>query len=64
MCRKYFTQRDRASEKESIDSIQQMAEAQGITETPKAGNQMVWMGQMNNIRSAAVEIINKEFIYR
>jgi hypothetical protein len=41
-----------------------MAEAQGITETPKAGNQMVWMGQMNNIRSAAVEIINKEFIYR
>ena len=41
-----------------------MAETQGITETPKAGNQMVLGGQMNNIRSAAVEIINKEFIYR
>ena len=43
--------------------IKQMAESQGITETLKAKDQMVWVGAMNNIRNAAEEIINAEIIF-
>ena len=41
----------------------QMAKAQGITDTLKAQDQLGWMGAMNNIRSAAEEIVLSEFIY-
>ena len=41
----------------------QMAAAQGITEELKAKDQMAWVGAMNNIRSAAEEIIYSELIY-
>ena len=44
--------------------IRQMAERQGITEKLKARDQMAWVGAMNNIRSAAEEIILNELIYR
>ena len=37
--------------------IEQMAQAQGITEQLKAENQMAWVGAMNNIRSAAEELV-------
>ena len=37
--------------------IKQMAQAQGVTEQLKAENQMAWVGAMNNIRSAAEEIV-------
>ena len=35
--------------------IEQMAQAQGITEQLKSKNQIAWVGAMNNIRSAAEE---------
>ena len=41
----------------------QMAESQGITEALKAQDQMAWVGAMNNIRSAAEEIVLSELIY-
>lgn len=41
-----------------------MSETQGITEALNVTNQIIWVGQMNNIRSAAMEIINKEIIYK
>lgn len=41
----------------------QMAKSQGITEAPKAKDQMAWVGAMNNIRNAAEEIILNELIY-
>ena len=41
----------------------QMAKSQGVTEILKAKNQMAWVGAMNNIRSAAEEIILSELIY-
>ena len=41
----------------------QMAKAQGITEDLKARDQMTWVGAMNNIRSAAEEIVCTELIY-
>ena len=43
--------------------IEQMAQAQGITEQLKAENQIAWVGAMNNIRSAAEETVANELIY-
>ncbi|MEY8317904.1 TnpV protein [Oscillospiraceae bacterium 50-58] len=42
----------------------QMVFGNKITETMKTTNQMTWAGRMNNIRSAAMEIINKQIIYK
>ena len=39
--------------------ISQMAEAQGINEDLKARDQMAWVGAMNNIKSAALEILRE-----
>ena len=43
--------------------IQQMALAQGITETQKSTDQMAWVGKMNNLRASATEFVNTEIIY-
>lgn len=40
-----------------------MKETQGITEELKARDPMAWVGAMNNIRSAAEEILFAEVIY-
>ncbi len=42
--------------------VKQMAAQQGITEELKVQDQMAWVGAMNNIHSAATEIIIKELI--
>ena len=44
--------------------VEQMKQAQGITEQLKAENQMEWVARMNNIQSCAREIADKEMIYR
>lgn len=44
--------------------IEQMAQAQGITEQLKEENQMAWVGAMNNIRSAAEEVVLRNIINR
>ena len=43
--------------------IEQMAEAEGVDETLKASDQMLWVQSMNSIRSRAEEIIKHELIY-
>lgn len=43
--------------------IEQMAQAQGITEQLKAEDQVAWVGAMNNIRSIAEEIVLSMLIY-
>lgn len=43
--------------------IEQMKQAQGVTEQLKAENAFEWIGRMNNIRACAVEIVNTEIIY-
>ena len=43
--------------------VKQMAEKQGISEQLKARDQMMWVGRMNAVRNAAMEIVNKELIY-
>lgn len=47
-----------ASEEEQLRFIiRQMAETQGIDEDLKARDPMAWVGAMNNIKSAALEIM-------
>ena len=43
--------------------IEQMAQAQGVTEQLKANDQMAWVGAMNNIRSAAEKVVLIKLIY-
>ena len=44
--------------------VKQLAEKEGLTEAIKAENQMLWVQRMNNIRSAAMEVVSNELIYR
>ena len=43
--------------------VKELAEKEGITETLKAENQMLWVQQMNAVRETAMEIVNNELIY-
>lgn len=43
--------------------IEQMKQAQGITEQLKAENALEWVHRMNNIRACAKEIVEREIIY-
>ena len=43
--------------------VKQLSEKEGVTEALKAENQMLWVQRMNNIRSAAMEIVAKDLIY-
>ena len=43
--------------------IQQMKDAEGVTELLKATDPMVWVQRMNNIHNRAEEIIREELIY-
>ena len=44
--------------------VEQMKQAQGITEQLKADNALEWGGRMNNIQACAREIVDKEMIYQ
>ena len=43
--------------------VKQLSEKEGVTEALKAENQMLWVHRMNNIRSAAMEIVANDLIY-
>ena len=43
--------------------VNEMAEAENITEQLKAKNPMLWIQSMNNICNRATEIVNNEIIY-
>ena len=43
--------------------IKELTEKEGITETLKAENQMLWVQRMNVIRQAATEFVNNDLIY-
>ena len=59
----YLTGIDQQAQELMDTIIQQMAEAQEITEAMKAADQMTWIGKMNNIRAGAMEVVDKEIIY-
>ena len=43
--------------------VEQMKQAQGITEQLKAENQMEWVARMNNVQACAREIVDREIVY-
>ena len=43
--------------------VKQLSEKESVTEALKAENQMLWVQRMNNIRSAAMEIVANDLIY-
>lgn len=43
--------------------VKELAAKEGITETLKVKNQMLWVQRMNEVRETAMEIINNDLIY-
>ena len=43
--------------------IKETALQEGVTETLKAEDQMLWVQRMNNIRERAAEAVNNALIY-
>jgi hypothetical protein len=60
----YLADVDQQAEDMFSRLVKQMAQRQGITETLKVSDQMLWVRQMNNIRCAAQEIILQELILK
>ena len=44
--------------------VEQMKQAQGITEQLKADDTLEWIGRMSNIQTCAREIVDNEMIYQ
>lgn len=59
----YLADIDRQAQERFETLIEQMKQAQGITEHLKAENALEWVGRMNNIRACAREIVEREIIY-
>ena len=59
----YLADIDRQAEELFLRLVKQMADADGISETLKANDQMEWVGRMNNVRSRAFEIVEVDIIY-
>lgn len=59
----YLADIDRQAQERFETLIEQMKQAQGITEQLKAENALEWAGRMNNIRACAREIVNEEIIF-
>ena len=59
----YLADIDRQAEELFLQLVKQMADAEGITETLKANDQMEWVGRMNSIRNRAIEIVIREIIF-
>lgn len=59
----YLADIDKQAQERFKTLIEQMKQAQGITEQLKAENALEWVGKMNNIRACAMEIVNDEIIY-
>lgn len=60
----YLADIDRQAEEMFSRLVKQLSEKEGVTETLKAENQMLWVQKMNNLRNAAMEIVSNELIYR
>ena len=59
----YLTTIDEQAENMFFRLVKQLAEKEGVTETLKAENQMLWIQRMGNIQARAREIVNAELIF-
>lgn len=60
----YLADIDRQAEEMFTWLVKRFSEKEGVTETLKAENQMLWVQKMNNLRNAAMETVSTEIIYR
>ena len=60
---KHLNEVDEEAQNQADLIVHQMAEKQGVNEALKARDQMAWVGAINNIKSAAEEIVLPELIY-
>ena len=54
---------DRQAEDMFAQLVDQMKQAEGVTEQLKAKNQMEWVRRMNSIRNRAEEIVKSEVVF-
>ena len=59
----YLAKLDKQAEEQLALIIQQMQEAEGVTEALKVADQLEWVRRMNSIRNRAEEIIKTELIF-
>ena len=59
----YLNAVDQEARKQVEILMKQMSKQLVVTEKLKSKNQMKWVGKMNNIKSAAEEIVLKDIIY-
>ena len=59
----YLADIDRQAEELFLRLVKQMANAEGISETLKASNQMEWVRRMNSCRNRASEIVYHQVIH-
>ncbi len=59
----YLAKLDKQVEEQLALTVQQMQEAEGVTEALKAADQLEWVRRMNSIRNRAEEIIKIELIF-
>ena len=59
----YLAKLDKQTEEQLALTVRQMQEAEGVTETLKAADQLEWVCRMNSIRNRAEEIIKSELIF-
>lgn len=59
----YLAKLDKQAEEHLALTVQQMQEAEDVTEALKAADQLEWVRRMNSIRNRAEEIIKSELIF-
>ena len=59
----YLVDIDERAENMFLRLVKEYAEREGVTEQLKGENQMEWVGQINNIRICATEIVNQVIIF-
>lgn len=59
----YLAEIDKQAQEHFERLVEDMKQAQGITEQLKTENQLEWVQRLNNIRACARELVNEEIIY-
>lgn len=59
----YLADIDAQAEEMFSRLVKQMAEREGVTETLKAENQLLWIQKMSNIQSCVRKVVESEIIY-
>ena len=59
----YLAEIETLAEEMFLRLVNEMSEQEGITETLKENDQMIWIQRRNNIYDRAREIVNNEVIY-